>query len=82
MHNRRQLLICLNQIHRRSYMSAHDLLNLLNEQERDKMRGLPVRHGSSPVAKVVYSDATIVTRFITAHPRSLTGMNRPVRSGQ
>ena len=29
-------------IHRRSYMSAHLLLNLLNElRKRDKMRGLP-----------------------------------------
>ena len=29
-------------IHRGSYISAHDLLNLLNELgERDKMRGLP-----------------------------------------
>ena len=29
-------------IHRRSYMSAHVLLNLLNELgKRDKMRGLP-----------------------------------------
>ena len=29
-------------IHRESYMSAHVLLNLLNElRKRDKMRGLP-----------------------------------------
>ena len=29
-------------VHRGSYMSAHDLLNLLNELgKRDKMRGLP-----------------------------------------
>ena len=33
---------CLNDVHRGSYMSAHILLNLLNELgERDKMRGLP-----------------------------------------
>ena len=31
-----------NHIHRGSYMSAHVLLNLLNEMgKRDKMRGLP-----------------------------------------
>ena len=31
-----------NSIHRRSYISAHVLLNLLNElRKRDKMRGLP-----------------------------------------
>ena len=33
---------CFFDIHRRSYMSAHVLLNLLNESgKRDKMRGLP-----------------------------------------
>ena len=32
----------LHFIHRGSYMSAHDLLNLLNElRKRDKIRGLP-----------------------------------------
>ena len=32
----------LRGLHRGSYMSAHDLLNLLNELgKRDKMRGLP-----------------------------------------
>ena len=31
-----------NSVYRGSYMSAHDLLNVLNELgKRDKMRGLP-----------------------------------------
>ena len=35
-------LSCTTIIHRRSYMSAHVLLNLLNKLgKRDKMRGLP-----------------------------------------
>ena len=39
-----QTMICIkpNVLHRGSYMSAHVLLNLLNELgKRDKMRGLP-----------------------------------------
>ena len=37
-----QLEIIIQLIHRGSYMSAHVLLNLLNELgKRDKMRGLP-----------------------------------------
>ena len=36
------LLLVNGNVHRGSYMSAHVLLNLLNElRKRDKMRGLP-----------------------------------------
>ena len=39
---RRQVYYYTHTINRESYMSAHVLLNLLNELgERDKMRGLP-----------------------------------------
>ena len=35
-------MFCVGYVYRGSYMSAHVLLNLLNElRKRDKMRGLP-----------------------------------------
>ena len=38
----RKYMLLLSYINRGSYMSAHVLLNLLNElRKRDKMRGLP-----------------------------------------